>query len=251
MASGSTLRTRVSRRQALVAVILPAGAVALLSACGGAAVGTATTPTSASQAALSAATLQTSAPAVSSSQAANSVASSTSMAASPTSTSSVQQSITSTVATQPAAAAPTKGGNTIVAWTNAGYRYKGLVGAHLVSEFAQQGGPAIEYNDTSKWPDLIAVVAAGTPPDLSFTDRYVTQSYASRGIISPMDDMLGRSKVVKKDMFFGLLVDNTNYHGKTYGIPQGPDVGLLYYNKISTAPPGLIRRNRRRIGMAP
>ncbi len=122
----------------------------------------------------------------------------------------------------------------MVFWSNAGYPYKDQVGAQLAQEFQQKGGPTISWTDTlygDFMKKLLTTVAAGTPPDLSYVDRYVTQAYAARGVLTAMDDLIAKSKTVQKDMFFSLLVHDTNYHGKTYAVPHGPDVGLLYYNK--------------------
>ena len=243
MPSSRDLRPRVSRRQALITAVLPATALALLSACGGSAAGAVTTAASsapATTAASSAAPSSAASAATTSSAATSAIATST-VAPSTTSTTATSSAAASTSAAssssasvQASSSAPPRAGNAVVFWSNSGYPYKDNVGAQLVTEFEQQGGPTIEYTDTlyaDFMKKLLTVVAAGTPPDLSYVDRYVTQSYACRGVLSAMDDMIARSKVIKKDMFFPLLVQNTNYHGKTYGIPHGPDVGLFYYNK--------------------
>jgi hypothetical protein len=43
-----------------------------------------------------------------------------------------------------------------------------------------------------------------------------------------MDAIIGRSTVIKKEMFLSRLVNDTNDHGKTYAIPHSPDVGLFF-----------------------
>jgi multiple sugar transport system substrate-binding protein len=241
MPASSSSFPRLSRRRALASAVAPLGALALLSACGGTAaatVSTATAPaatTSAPPPATSsaAAVASSSATSLSSATTTSSQVATTSSAAVATSSAAVATSTAAPTA-QPAAAAPPRSGNAVVFWSNSGYPYKDQVGAQLVQEFQQQGGPTIAYTDTTYgdfMKKLLTTVAAGTPPDLSYVDRYVTQSYASRGVLSPMDAMIGTSKVIKKDSFFPLLVHDTTYHGKTYGIPHGPDVGLLYYNK--------------------
>jgi ABC-type glycerol-3-phosphate transport system substrate-binding protein len=82
-------------------------------------------------------------------------------------------------------------------------------------------------------------VAAGTPPDLSYVDDYITSSYACSTAVSSLSDMIARSKVIKPDMFWPAMANYGLFKGKVYSIPHGPDVGLLYYNKDAFAAAGL------------
>jgi multiple sugar transport system substrate-binding protein len=231
-----THRSTLSRRQVLAAIILPPCALALLSACGGAAATTASAPSPTS--ALPA--LGTAATRTGTVVSPSSAMPSTTAAVSNTGPSSA--STASGAAPQSIASVPPKAGTTVVFWTNAQYPYKDGVGAQFVTEFGQQGGPTIQYTNTAYkdfMSKLLTTVAAGTPPDLSYIDRYVTQGYACRGALSPLDDMIGRSAVIKKDMFFPRLVQDTTYHGKMYAIPNGAGVGFLFYNKDSFQAAGL------------
>ncbi len=108
------------------------------------------------------------------------------------------------------------------------------MGSDLVKQFEQGGGPTVDFIDTTYndfMEKLLTTVAAGTPPDLSYVDDYVPQSYACRGVLAALDDMMSRSKVVNRGNFWPGIVGNNVYKGKMYGIPHGTDVGLLYYNE--------------------
>ncbi|HEV7215152.1 MAG TPA: hypothetical protein VGP33_08490 [Chloroflexota bacterium] len=91
-------------------------------------------------------------------------------------------------------------------------------------------GPTIAYTNTlcGDFMKKLVTTVAGAPPELSYIDRYVTQTYACRGVLAPMDAIIGRSTVIKKEMFLSRLVNDTNDHGKTYDIPHSPDVGLFF-----------------------
>ncbi len=244
--SAAGLRHRWSRRKVISAALTSAGAMALLTACGTAAT---VTTSAASSAAPSTSVASTNSTAASSSPVAtSSAAPATSTAAASSASTATSQAATTATASSAAptasatTTAPTPSPNAVVFWSNSGYPYTGHVGAQLVQQFEQQGGPTIAYTDTvyaDFMQKLLTTVAAGTPPDLSYTDRYVTQANACKGVIQTMDSMIAKSKVITKNMFFPRLVHDTNFRGKTYAIPHGPDVGLFYYNQDIFSAAGL------------
>ncbi len=218
---------QLTRRRLLSGILASTGTLALLSACGGTAIATATTVAGTASQSVGSPTITAS--------------SGTAAAASAATQSSVATPASSAVP-QPAPAAPTRAANAVVFWSNAGYPYKGQIGAQLVSEFEQQGGPTVQYQDTiykDLMTKLVTTVAAGTPPDLSYVDAYITHSYACSTAVISMSDMIARSKVIKPDMFWPAMMDYGLYKGKVYGIPSGPDVGLLYYNQDAFKSAGL------------
>jgi multiple sugar transport system substrate-binding protein len=213
------LTRRVLLRRSAVGMIGLAS-TALLAACGGS-VGATESGASASATAVSSAAVAT-------------AAATTNTSRSAIASSAPPPSTVSSAAPQPATATPAQAGNAVVFWTNASYPYKGQVGAQLVQQYEQQGGATIAYTDTS-YSDfmnkLLTTVAAGTPPDLSYVDDYVPPSYACRGVLAALDDMMAQSKVIRPDVFWPGLVARNTHQGKWYGIPHGTDVGLLYYNQ--------------------
>jgi hypothetical protein len=152
---------QLTRRRLLSGILASTGTLALLSACGGTAIATATTVAGTSSQSVGSPTI---------------TASSGTAAAASAATQSTQSSV-ATVATtasgavpQPASAAPTRAANAVVFWSNAGYPYKGQIGAQLVAEFEQQGGPTIQYQDTiykDLMTKLVTTVAAQMPAFLN------------------------------------------------------------------------------------
>jgi multiple sugar transport system substrate-binding protein len=132
---------------------------------------------------------------------------------------------------------------TVDFWSNAGYPYSGRIGEQLVQEFQQANpGLTVAFTDTSYaefMTKLVTASAAGTPPDLSYADRYVTKSFACLGVNLALDDYMKTAKHAKATAFWPRLQYDTTYGGKTWAVPHGPDVGLLYYNRNSFRESGL------------
>jgi ABC-type glycerol-3-phosphate transport system substrate-binding protein len=47
---------------------------------------------------------------------------------------------------------------------------------------------------------FLTVIAAGTPPDVTYQDRYIPRSYALLDAVVPLDDRTRRSKVDRKSV---------------------------------------------------
>ncbi|MGH2350835.1 MAG: extracellular solute-binding protein, partial [Chloroflexota bacterium] len=120
-------------------------------------------------------------------------------------------------------------------WSNAGYAYTGKLGEKLVNEFqAANRGLTVEFTDTTYgdfMKKLVSTSAAGTPPDLSYADRYVTKSFACLGVARALDDYMKTAKNAKPAAFWPRLQHDITYRGKVWAVPHGPDIGLLYFNK--------------------
>lgn len=77
---------------------------------------------------------------------------------------------------------------------------------------------------------LLTALAGGELPDVVLWDRYNTGSYAAKGALQPIDDMVKKDSV---DMtkFFAPAVDEMTYDNKLYGVPLLVDARVLFYNK--------------------
>lgn len=81
-------------------------------------------------------------------------------------------------------------------------------------------------------PDVqkqIAAIASNSGPDV--TDNFNTNigSYASKGILMPLDQLMKRDSY--GDDFIKEALNTCKYNGKTYGLPIGITTMMLYYNK--------------------
>jgi multiple sugar transport system substrate-binding protein len=124
---------------------------------------------------------------------------------------------------------------TVEFWTNSGYPFKDNVGAQLADEFMTQHPTVkIAWTDTAYgdfMTKLVTTAVSGNPPDLSYADRYVTESFACKGAAAPLDAYVKQSKSVKLDNFWPLMRDQITYKGQVYAMPHQGNVGLLFYNK--------------------
>jgi len=82
---------------------------------------------------------------------------------------------------------------------------------------------------------LMTAIAAGTAPDVSALDRFLTTSWASRGLLEPLDKFIKDSKVYKPENFPPAAWDESKgLDGKFYSVPIVVDnTGFwsLYWNK--------------------
>jgi hypothetical protein len=146
---------QLTRRRLLSGILASTGALALLSACGSTVIATATTTAGT-------ATQSAGSPTI--------TASSQTAAAASGATQSMVATTASSAVPQPASAAPTRAANAVVFWTCAQYPYKGQIGVQFVTEFEQQGGPTIQYQDTiykDLMTKLVTTVAAQMPAFLN------------------------------------------------------------------------------------
>lgn len=82
---------------------------------------------------------------------------------------------------------------------------------------------------------LMAAIVGNAPPDVIRQDRFNINDWASRGAFMPLDDLIERDRNLpdglKREDFYQAPWSEGVYEGKTYGIPVGADVRILYYNK--------------------
>jgi len=84
-----------------------------------------------------------------------------------------------------------------------------------------------------------AAVAAGTPPDLIYVDRYLVRSFGALQLIGSLDSNFKSSKTVKADEFWPHLIKDVTWRGSIWGTPFTTDVRVLYWHKALFADSGL------------
>ena len=85
---------------------------------------------------------------------------------------------------------------------------------------------------------LLASIAVGSVPAVVQLEIHATCTFASKGALLPLDELMARSDHDRKDDFLAVLT-NTDCDGKTYGIPFNRSVPILYYNRDRFAKAGL------------
>lgn len=71
-------------------------------------------------------------------------------------------------------------------------------------------------------------IAAESAPDLWLSDGVLVPKYAERGVLKDLTSLI--EKDLNKDDYYGLDF-NKDANGKYWGVPQGIQIAVLYYNK--------------------
>jgi multiple sugar transport system substrate-binding protein len=231
-------RQSISRRQALAALILPCGTLALLSACGGSTVTSVTGSTAGSVTTSSAAASSAplSASATQAAPTSSAVATSTraaTRAAAPASTG------TSSVATSPVAAtssAVAASGVTTVELiyvSDAGEQPEHLAWMkrfHEIHPDIAIAGSLQPEND-AYYSKLIAMVAGGTPPDLAYIHPNFLAEFAAKKLITSLDSFVAQDATVNIADFYQTTLSYFDFGGKHYGLPYYSGPTVTYFNK--------------------
>jgi ABC-type glycerol-3-phosphate transport system substrate-binding protein len=84
-----------------------------------------------------------------------------------------------------------------------------------------------------------AAVAAGTPPDLIYVDRYLVRSFGALGMIGAIDGYVKRSRSFKAGDFWPYLIKDVTWKEGLWGAPFNTDVRVFYWSKAAFADSGL------------
>lgn len=85
---------------------------------------------------------------------------------------------------------------------------------------------------------FLTASTSGQTPDIIIWDRFMTALYASKNVMTPIDDYIVRDSV-KIDDFFPEAVRELSFGGKTFGLPLTVDGWNLFINKTLFAEKGL------------
>ncbi len=83
---------------------------------------------------------------------------------------------------------------------------------------------------------LLTAIVGKVPPDVIAQDRFSLSDWASRGAFRPLDDLIARDRgkdplCPVPEQYYAPAWKETQYDGKTYGIPSGADDRILYWNR--------------------
>ncbi len=86
---------------------------------------------------------------------------------------------------------------------------------------------------------IVAMTAAGTPPDVFLTIAQLKPQWARQGMLLDLSDRVKKSSAVKPSMYYKPVVDAMMYQGKFYGTPWGYNSMVMYLNLDLFAEKGL------------
>ncbi len=85
---------------------------------------------------------------------------------------------------------------------------------------------------------LATMIAGGTPPELAWHGGLFAK-FAATGALRPVDDYLAKDKEIKASDYYPTAWENTQYGGKTMGIPYMTQTFVVHYNKNAFQAVGL------------
>lgn len=102
----------------------------------------------------------------------------------------------------------------------------------LIEKFEEEH-PDIKVNTQNApyqqfFQKLDTQIAGGTAPDVWLSDGVFVQKYAERGAAKDLTEWINED--LNKDEYYGLDF-NKDADGKYWGVPQGIQIGALFYNK--------------------
>ncbi len=100
--------------------------------------------------------------------------------------------------------------------------------------------PAIKLEIVPEFDDqkLLTAAASGQVPDLLWLDRFAFASWAARGVLQPLTELIQRDSF-DTSRFYEAALQEASYEGQVYGIPGGMDVKVLYVNLDALAEAGV------------
>ncbi len=102
----------------------------------------------------------------------------------------------------------------------------------LIYEFEQANpGITVKYQPiTGNYQQVMETnFASGTAPDVFYVDVSYFQVWASKGVLLPLDPLMGATKTSTSD-FVPSLMNAFTFNGKAYGIPKDFNTLGLFYN---------------------
>lgn len=104
----------------------------------------------------------------------------------------------------------------------------------------RQAYPSIQLELVPEYDDqkLLTGFASKQLPDLLWMDRFRIASWAARGVLQPLDDLIAQAGI-DTSKYYPAALDEVTYDGKIYAIPQFMDVRGLYVNLDALAEAGV------------
>lgn len=118
-----------------------------------------------------------------------------------------------------------------VFWANWGDFFNELMQNIGTNYTADNPLATVEWTFNPEWKEkLLTAIAAGTPPDVSYTNWTAQTSLANDGAWLPLDAYMVMTGLEREDFILSMY-DQSLWDGKLYCLPGGADFIAMYYNK--------------------
>ncbi|NLX42080.1 MAG: ABC transporter substrate-binding protein [Chloroflexi bacterium] len=88
-----------------------------------------------------------------------------------------------------------------------------------------------KVGDTQMSETLITSIAAGTPPDAAWFDRFVINAWAAEGTLTDLTDLCASNGITGEDYFPFAWTEVSGWKAKVWALPYETDNRALFYNK--------------------
>lgn len=102
--------------------------------------------------------------------------------------------------------------------------------SHPDIELVPQSTPGTAGYATQDVAKLLAAIASGNPPDVTWLDRFTAAQFASRNALTPIDDYVEMSGFDVSE-YYDYTIQELTFNGKLWGLPYDTDTRPLYWNK--------------------
>ena len=102
--------------------------------------------------------------------------------------------------------------------------------SHPDIELVPQSTPGTGGYATQDVAKLLAAIASGNPPDVTWLDRFTAAQFASRGALMAIDQFI---EIHNFDVsgYVDYTIDELRFDGQLWGLPWDTDTRPLYWNK--------------------
>jgi multiple sugar transport system substrate-binding protein len=136
-------------------------------------------------------------------------------------------------------AIPVKTGQTLIEfWSGFGEADTNQTGItaikQMISDFQAQNTKVVvqnikvDYNNQLS-EKLLTGIAAGTPPNTYYADRFLTATWAHKGIFTDLTPLNSKAGITAKD-YLDFAWAEASWNGKQWVLPLDTDVRMLYIN---------------------
>ncbi|AEE95240.1 ABC transporter substrate-binding protein [Mahella australiensis] len=102
--------------------------------------------------------------------------------------------------------------------------------SHPNIEMVPQSTPGTGGYATQDVTKLLAAIAGGTPPDITWLDRFTAAQFAARNALSPLDEYI-EAGGLDMGQYASYAVDEIKFDGKIWALPWDTDTRPFYWNK--------------------
>lgn len=93
-------------------------------------------------------------------------------------------------------------------------------------------GVTVTLNKTTFDPQkFTAQIASGQVPDLIYMDRADVATYASKGLVIPLDQCFAQNKVTPTSAYYPAILDSVKYQGDIYAVPEFWQTNAIMLNQ--------------------